>query len=447
MCDHDLAWTPGLSLERDERAVERYARHLVLPRGARLQRALCASRVLVVGCGGLGCPVATYLAANGVGTLGLCDADDVELSNLHRQVGHATAAVGTSKAASLRARCASVNDGVEIKMHEMFIDRTNAASVVSEYDLVCDCSDNPRARYALSDACAKMSVPLVSAACVGFEGQLMVLCGTRSWDDDARAFGAFEEAPCYRCVFPRPPAAGDAGTCGASGVLGVLPGIVGTFQALEAIKVLSGVGESLRGKMLTFDALSASPTMTLRMRDARDPSCACCSNRDFDQATYDYDAFLSSTPCPLKSSRERTGGEIDLNAPPAHGPGESLDEALQEKSTWKRLTAREFQAMASRPRALVVDVRSTRLFEAAHLTGALNAPIESLGEGAWRDVVARAGGDVDAVLFVCAGGNNSQRAAAWFASSAARGALEVFDMRGGLAAWRRDVDPSFPRLG
>ena len=440
-------WTPALEIERDARAVERYARHLVLPRGAALQRALCAARVLVVGCGGLGCPVATYLSANGVGTIALCDADDVELSNLHRQVGHGTSKVGTSKSASLRERCLGLNDGIEIIEHRLFVNQMNANEMVDGFDLVCDCSDNPRTRYVLSDACARRGVPLVSAACVGFEGQLTVLCGTRSWDDERREFGAFTPAPCYRCLFPTPPAAGDAGTCGASGVLGVLPGIVGTFQALEAIKVLSGIGETSRGKMVYFDSLSASPTMTLNMREERDPRCACCSVEKFDQKTYDYDAFLSSTPCPMKFVKTRSINGVDLSAPPAHGPGESLDEELQKHSAWKRLSTDDFQTRSSSTGALIVDVRSKRLFDAAHLRGSVNIPIEMLDEGEWRSIVAEADANVDTVLFVCAGGNNSQRASAWFANSSFRGFREVFDMRGGLAAWRRDVDPSFPKLG
>ena len=157
--------------------------------------------------------------------------------------------------------------------------RKNVMELVAGYDLVCDCSDNPRTRYLLSDACASAEIPLVSAACVGFEGQLTVLCGTRAWNDDDESFGEFAPAPCYRCLFPTPPASGDAGTCGASGVLGPLPGIVGTFQALEAMKTLAGVGESMRGKMLTFDALSARPTMTLNMRGTARRRCARVARR------------------------------------------------------------------------------------------------------------------------------------------------------------------------
>ena len=220
----------------------------------------------------MGCPTAIYLVAAGARVVGLADADEVELSNLHRQVGHARASVGTSKCASLAARCRSINDGVDVIEHETYATNVNADALIESYDVVCDCSDNPRTRYALSDACAARGTPLISASCVGYEGQLTTLCATWIWSEDGERMGK-RRAPCYRCLFPRPPASGDAGTCGASGVLGPAPGVMGTFQAIEAIKTLSGVGESMRGKLMMFDALSARPTRTLEVRDEPDPAC------------------------------------------------------------------------------------------------------------------------------------------------------------------------------
>ena len=174
-----VSWTSDVDVSRDARAVDRYARHLVLrPDGPRIQRALSSSRVLVVGCGGLGCPTAMYLVAAGARVVGLADADEVELSNLHRQVGHARASVGTSKCASLAARCRSINDGVDVIEHETYATNVNADALIESYDVVCDCSDNPRTRYALSDACAARGTPLISASCVGYEGQLTTLCAT-----------------------------------------------------------------------------------------------------------------------------------------------------------------------------------------------------------------------------------------------------------------------------
>ena len=441
-------YATALNPRNDARSVEKYARHLVLrPHGARIQRALCAARVLVVGCGGLGCPCAIYLAASGVGTLGLCDADAVELSNLHRQVGHSTAATGTSKAKSLAARCEGLNDGVRVVVRETFATTENVMELVAGYDLVCDCSDNPRTRYLLSDACASAEIPLVSAACVGFEGQLTVLCGTRAWNDDDESFGEFAPAPCYRCLFPTPPASGDAGTCGASGVLGPLPGIVGTFQALEAMKTLAGVGESMRGKMLTFDALSARPTMTLNMREQRDAACACCSTLTshdgrFDVATYDYDAFLSSTPCPMRGRKARRGG-VDVNAPPKFGAREMPE---RDGGGWRRVDAKAATTYVKDEGVTVVDVRPKHMYDAAHIPGSISLPIETLDVETWNGAVGAA---VEGyrLCFVCAGGNNSQRAAQWFvdAKVATAAPASGVDGCGGLAAMR-DAGYDVPRL-
>jgi len=449
------AWTSDVDRARDRRAVDRYARHLVLrPHGARMQRALASSRVLVVGCGGLGCPTAVYLAAAGVGVVGLADADAVEMSNLHRQVGHALDAVGTSKCASLAARCRSINDGVEIVEHEIYVTNANAEALIESYDCVCDCSDNPRTRYALSDACVSSGTPLISASCVGFEGQLTTLCATWMWSESGERMGK-RRAPCYRCLFPRPPASGDAGTCGASGVLGPAPGAMGTFQAIEAIKTLSGIGESMRGKLMMFDALSARPTSTLTLRDEPDPACERCSaEADFgDVGAYDYDAFLSSTPCPARAAaaaRQREGG-VDLTAPPAHGSGDALDDDVARASAWSRVSARDFAATLDVGGVLVVDVRPAHAFAAARLPGSISVPIDALDERAWRDVDARSrerGDDGDVAYFICAGGVNSQRAAEWFSKlpEDARRGRRARDVRGGFASWRRDVDPTFPKL-
>lgn len=450
-----VSWTSDVDVSRDARAVDRYARHLVLrPDGPRIQRALSSSRVLVVGCGGLGCPTAMYLVAAGARVVGLADADEVELSNLHRQVGHARASVGTSKCASLAARCRSINDGVDVIEHETYATNVNADALIESYDVVCDCSDNPRTRYALSDACAARGTPLISASCVGYEGQLTTLCATWIWSEDGERMGR-RRAPCYRCLFPRPPASGDAGTCGASGVLGPAPGVMGTFQAIEAIKTLSGVGESMRGKLMMFDALSARPTRTLEVRDEPDPACERCgAGANFgDVAAYDYDAFLSSTPCSSRAAaaaRLREGG-VDLTAPPAHGSGAALDDDVSRASAWSRVSARDFATTLDSGRALVVDVRPAHAFAAARLPDSVSAPIDRLDERAWRDIDARSRerGDADDIVhFICAGGVNSQRAAEWFSTlpDVVRRGRRARDVRGGFASWRRDVDPTFPKL-
>ena len=448
-------WTSSAladALTRDARAVERYSRHLVLqPHGAQLQRALSRARVLVVGAGGLGCPTAMYLASSGVGVVGVCDGDVVELSNLHRQIGHGVARVGELKCASLKSTLEALNDGVHIVTHACFVTPENVVDLIREYDVVCDCTDNPRTRYMLSDACAGTTTPLVSAAAVGFEGQLSVYCAKREVIDDSVV--RHTPAPCYRCVFPTPPAAGDRGTCGASGVLGVVPGVMGTLQALEATKTIAGIGESMCGKLLVFDSMSARPTTTLNVAAERNPKCVRCGDAHFDVAKYDYDAFLS-TPCPTafvaRDDDRIARGGLDVHAALPHGPGASINAEMQASGPWTRVTPREFDARAF---DCVVDVRPSRLYDVAHLEGSISIPIDALDGDTARAVLEKyihANDDDEpirkSVCFVCAGGNNSQRAADWFAQTETGKRARVYDLCGGLAAWRREVDATFPQL-
>ncbi len=215
--------------------VERYARQLVLPSfGVAGQRKLCEARVLIVGAGGLGSPVCLYLAAAGVQTLGVVDQDEVDLSNLHRQILHGEDQVGEHKATSAAASIHRINARATVETHLEGFRPATALALVRRYDLVVDASDNPATRYCVNDACVILGKPLVSGAAIGTDGQLSVY-----------NYGA--ECPCYRCVWPTPPETGTCQRCSDAGVLGVLPGIIGTLQALEAIKVLTGVGESRSG--------------------------------------------------------------------------------------------------------------------------------------------------------------------------------------------------------
>jgi len=456
MCDAanacDRSWRSNalaFALERDSRALERYSRHLVLPSGAELQRALSRSRVLVVGCGGLGSPCAIYLATSGVGVVGACDFDDVELSNLHRQIAHGVADVGSRKSASLKRALEALNDGVEVIEHDVRVCATNALDLVRAYDVVCDCTDDPRVRYALSDACAAAVKPLVSAAALGVEGQLSVYCARKSRESKESGEFKWERAPCYRCVFPTPASARDRGTCGANGVLGVVPGVMGTLQALEAIKTIAGVGESMSGKLMVFDAMSARPTRTLNLASEINATCERCGVENFDIATYDYDAFLSA-PCSSSESVARDAPSaresgLDIFAAPPHGPGATIDAELQRNGPWKRLSAKEFDESAF---DCVIDVRPHRLFDLAALSRSVSIPIDVLdGERARETIESRFARDgTSSVCFVCASGNNSQRAADWFARTDLGKRARVFDLSGGLASYRREVDPTFPRL-
>lgn len=271
-----LPLAPGGPL-LDDRARTRYARHLAMPEiGEAGQSRLLAARVLIVGAGGLGSPTAFYLAAAGVGELGLVDGDRVERSNLQRQILHTDAAVGHLKTESAAERIHALNPDIRLHTHPVRLTRDNVEEVLSGYQVVVDGSDNFPTRYLLNDACIRLGLPLVYGAVFRFSGQV----------------GVFQAGdgiqPCYRCLFPRPPAAADAPSCAEAGVMGVMPGIVGCFQSTEVIKLILGLGEPLSGRILHIDALTGS-TRTSRL--LRDPACRWCRASAETGSYPDYEAF------------------------------------------------------------------------------------------------------------------------------------------------------------
>lgn len=247
--------------------LERYARHVILDEvGEAGQAKLLGSRVLVVGAGGLGAPVLLYLAAAGVGHLEVIDDDTVDLTNLQRQIIHTTARVGAPKTESAAAAIAEINPEIELVEHDGRLTAANAMGLVGEVDLVIDGSDNFATRYLLNDACYLAKVPLISGALLRFEGQLSTF----------RAFEAGEDRPCYRCLFPEPPPAGAVPRCEEAGIFGAVAGVIGTLQAAEALKELLGLGDSLSGQLLLYDALAGS---FRKMRAKRRPDCALCGSQ------------------------------------------------------------------------------------------------------------------------------------------------------------------------
>src|SRR5690348_454736 len=254
--------------------VLRYSRHLILPDvGVEGQRKLKAGRILLIGAGGLGSPLALYLAAAGVGTLGLVDFDVVDVSNLQRQVLHGTKDIGRPKLDSARDRIRDVNPHVHVESYETRLTADNALDIVRDFDIVIDGTDNFATRYLTNDACVLLGKPNVYGSIFRFEGQASVF--------------ALEEGPCYRCLFPEPPPPGLVPSCAEGGVLGVLPGLVGTIQATEGIKLVLGVGEPLVGRLLLIDALSMR-FRTVRLR--KDPSCPACGTHEIKELI-DYDQF------------------------------------------------------------------------------------------------------------------------------------------------------------
>jgi molybdopterin/thiamine biosynthesis adenylyltransferase/rhodanese-related sulfurtransferase len=262
----------------------RYSRHLLIPEiGIEGQLKLLDSKVLLLGAGGLGSPIALYLAAAGVGTIGLVDDDVVDLSNLQRQVAHAQDRIGMPKVDSAEIAIKGINPDVEVVKYETRLDSSNIMEIVDGYDVIVDGVDNFPTRYLLNDATVRLRIPVVSASILGFDGQLSVF--------------APYDGPCYRCLYPTPPPAELAPSCGANGVLGVLPGVMGMLQAVEAIKLVTGAGEPLIGRLLLYEALGATFT-ELKVR--RDPDCPICS-RDPESITDeemgvfpDYEAFCAA---------------------------------------------------------------------------------------------------------------------------------------------------------
>jgi sulfur-carrier protein adenylyltransferase/sulfurtransferase len=262
---------------------ERYGRHLLLPEvGAEGQAKLLDAKVLLLGAGGLGSPTALYLAAAGVGTLGIVDDDEVDLSNLQRQVIHTTRDIGTPKVDSAEAAIAALNPDVEVVKYPVRLDSSNIMEIIDGYDVIVDGVDNFPTRYLLNDATVRLGIPVVSASILGFDGQLSVFKP--------------HDGPCYRCLYPVPPPAELAPSCGANGVLGVLPGTMGLLQATEVVKLVTGIGEPLIGRLLLYEALGATFT-ELKVR--RDPQCPICSREpseitDAEMGVFpDYEAFCA----------------------------------------------------------------------------------------------------------------------------------------------------------
>jgi len=383
---------PSSSPELSAGELRRYARQLTLPDvGLEGQRRLKAAKVLVIGVGGLGSPAALYLAAAGVGTLGLVDADTVELSNLHRQVLHGTAAVGTPKLASAAQRLRDANPEVRLVLHETRLTSANALDLIGRYDVVVDGSDNFPTRYLTNDACALLGKPDVYGAVHRFEGQAAVFWALRG--------------PCYRCLYREPPPPGLVPSCAEAGVLGVLPGIVGTLQAAEAIKLVLGVGEPLIGRLLAFDAMRVS---FRELSVPKDPACPLCGERPSITELIDYDAFCGAGSEPMPS-----------------------DEARLE------IGARELAKERQGGRAVfLLDVREGFEFEICRIPGSVLIPLGQL-PSRLREVPAAA-----EVVTVCHTGQRSLAAARLLRDA---GVSRARSLRGGVEAWALSVDLAMPR--
>ncbi len=357
--------------------------------GARSQKRLKASRVLVIGAGGLGAPAAMYLAAAGVGTLGLVDFDVVDLSNLQRQLLHGTPDVGRPKLDSAKDTLNRLNPEVAVRTHALHLSADNALALFAEYDVILDGTDNYATRYLVNDACGLLKKPYVSASVFRFEGQLSV-------------FGA-PQGPCYRCLYPEPPPAGLVPSCGEGGVLGVVPGVLGTLQATEAVKVVCGIGDPLVGRMLVFDALDMT-FRTLKVR--RNPSCALCGDAPTVTGLIDYQTFCG------------------LNAPPPEQVSNVSPEWLSQR-------------LASKATDIVlVDVREPGERDINAIAGSKAISLADL-PSRYTEIDS-----TKEVVLYCKVGERSARAAVLLKRF---GFERVHNLEGGIERWLDEVDDDQPR--
>jgi adenylyltransferase/sulfurtransferase len=380
------------ALSHDE--VKRYSRHLIMAEiGVEGQQRLKAARVLCIGAGGLGSPAALYLAAAGVGTLGLVDFDTVDFSNLQRQILYSTADVGRRKLAAAAERLTGLNPNVRVVEHEARLSSANALEIFSTYDVIVDGADNFPTRYLVNDACVLLGKPNAYGSIFRFDGQASVFATTGG--------------PCYRCLYPEPPPPGLVPSCAEGGVLGVLPGIVGTIQATEAIKLITGAGETLAGRLLLFDALTME-FRTVKLR--RDPACPICGDHPTITALIDYEQFCGVAPV--------------ATAHAASAVPETTVEALKAR-------------IDRGDRLWILDVREPREFDICRIPGSTLIP---LGELPKRLAEIPTGPDAPDIVVHCKMGGRSAKAVALLKQHG----YEATNLTGGILAWIAKIDPSLP---
>ena len=393
MTTTDAPPRPGVELSSDE--LQRYSRHLTLPEfGREGQEKLKEASVLLVGAGGLGSPAATYLAAAGVGRIGLVDFDRVEASNLQRQILYGTSDVGRPKLDVARERLSDLNPHVEVETHDLRLTSDNALGVIDDYDVVADGTDNFPTRYLVNDACVMTGTPNVYASIFRFEGQVSVF--------------ATDDGPCYRCLYEEPPPPGLVPSCAEGGVLGILPGFIGTLQATEVIKLLAGIGEPLVGRLLMADALEMNfRTLTVQ----KNPECPVCGENPTQTELIDYEAF-----CGIPSDDSSTNGTSDVNDTP-----EISVQALKDR-----------RDRGDAP--FLLDVRKPHEAEIADIGADQLIPVDELGDRL-DDLQAEPG---DEVVVHCRSGGRSAKATDLLREKG----YNAVNLAGGTLAWSDEIDDS-----
>ena len=375
--------------------IARYSRHLIMPEVTlEGQKRLKAASVLCIGTGGLGSPIGLYLAAAGVGRLGLVDADTVDFSNLQRQILHGTKDVGRKKLNSARDRIREVNPNVKVDLHDCFFSASNARQIAEPYDIIIDGTDNFPTRYCSNDVAVFLKKPNVYGSIFRFDGQCTV-------------FAPHLGGPCYRCMFPEPPPPGMVPSCAEGGVLGVLPGVVGVIQAIEAIKLICGIGEPLMGRLLHFDALKMK-FKEFKLR--KDPKCPVCSENPTITELVDYDQF-----CGIPQAKA----------------------AEEEEAHVPCITAKELKAKRDRQESFVLlDVREPFEWDICRIDGAKLIPLGQLPSRMSELDSA------DEIILQCKSGVRSARALRLLQEA---GFCKLSNLEGGILAWSDQVDPSIPK--
>ncbi len=400
----DTATLPKLSNEE----IARYSRHLILPEvGMEGQQKLKAAKVLCVGTGGLGAPLALYLTAAGVGTIGLVDFDVVDESNLQRQIIHSQSTVGKLKVDSAEIMLKGLNKNVNVVKHNTMLTSANALEIFADYDVIADGTDNFQTRYLVNDACVLTGKPNAYGSIFRFEGQASVF--------------ATEEGPCYRCLYPEPPPPGLVPSCAEGGVLGILPGLVGVIQATEVIKLILGIGDPLIGRLLLVDALGMS-FRTLKLR--KNPECPACGTHEI-QELIDYDQF-----CGIAASA--AVGPLEVSS---HGV---TPQGVNEIDGIPQISVEELKARMDRgDKPFVLDVREPHEYAIVNL-GAPLIPVGSLPQRANEIPVSKA----TEIVVHCKTGGRSQKASLALKSA---GFTNVKNLTGGITAWAEKIDPSLPK--
>ncbi|CAO1432602.1 unnamed protein product [Diamesa hyperborea] len=378
--------------------IARYSRQIILNDvGMKGQRSLKDGSVLIVGAGGLGCPVSSNLAGAGVGKIGIIDYDDIEIHNLHRQLLHTEESIGKSKVESIKKFINNLNSDIEVQCYKVVLNSSNAMEIISKYDVVVDATDNVATRYLLNDACVLLKKPLVSGSALQLEGQMTVY--------------NYANGPCYRCIFPKPPPPETVMNCGDGGVLGAITSVIGSLQSMEAIKILLNHEQVFSSKLLLYDGAACS-FRTVKLRGKK-PTCEICSDNPTITKLIDYEQF-----CGMAASDK--------------------DSCIFVLNSDERISVKEYQNIEFEH--LLIDVRSSNEFEICQLNKSINVPMKTIMGDKIDEELLKKMNEVP-VIVVCRRGNDSQLAVRHLQS---RISTHPKDLIGGLHAWTKQVDPNFP---